>query len=96
MVLIDGLLKGNTGGVIHFSGEPDVSWAEFAKAIFDMANLKCKINLIESKDYQTPAPRPLNSRLIDPELNSYGIYRSDWTKDLNNVLCELKEQHNAT
>ncbi len=91
LILIDGLLNGKEGAIIHFSGEPDVSWAEFAKSIFKRANLNCKINSIESKNFQTQASRPLNSRLKDPELKSYGIYRSNWKEDLNIVLKELKE-----
>lgn len=91
LILIDGLLNGKDGGIIHFSGEPDVSWAEFARLIFEMAGLNCKINSIKSKDYQTPASRPLNSRLKDPELNSYGIYRPNWKDDLKSVLNELRE-----
>lgn len=96
LVLIEGLLHGKPGGIVHFSGEPDVSWAEFAKSIINGADLECKITSIGTKDYQTPAPRPFNSRLIDPKLNSYGIYRPDWTEDLKIVLDELKERQNAT
>ena len=96
LVLIDRLLKGKAGGIIHFSGAPDVSWAEFAKSIMNNADLQCQITSIKTQDHPTAAPRPLNSRMSDPELNSHGIYRPDWVKDLKVVLNELKEQQNGT
>ena len=60
------------------------------------ADLQCQITSIKTHDHPTAAPRPLNSRMSDPELNSHGIYRPDWVKDLKVVLNELKEQQNGT
>ncbi|MEM7319959.1 MAG: dTDP-4-dehydrorhamnose reductase, partial [Pseudomonadota bacterium] len=46
-------------GTYHFSGAGDVSWAEFARAIFAQAGLSCDVADIPSSDYPTPAKRPL-------------------------------------
>lgn len=50
-------------GAYHVTNEGFCSWAEFAEVVMEKANLKCKINHIFTKDYPTPAQRPLNSRL---------------------------------
>lgn len=77
-------------GTYHFSGAPDVSWAGFARAIFEAAGREVAVTPIPSRDYPTPAPRPLNSRLdcTSTEQN-FGIPRPDWREDLNHILHEL-------
>uniref|UniRef100_UPI004047D7E1 dTDP-4-dehydrorhamnose reductase n=1 Tax=Polaribacter sp. TaxID=1920175 RepID=UPI004047D7E1 len=51
------------GFLYHYSNEGVASWYDFAKAIFEFANIDCKINPIETKDYPTPAKRPFYSVL---------------------------------
>ncbi|MFV0302289.1 MAG: dTDP-4-dehydrorhamnose reductase, partial [Paracoccus sp. (in: a-proteobacteria)] len=51
------------GGLYHFAGAPDASWADFAREIFRQAGLTPTVVDIPSRDYPTPAQRPLNSRL---------------------------------
>ncbi len=77
-------------GIYHFSGAPDVSWADFAGEIFRQAGLGVAISGIASKDYPTPAERPKNSRLDCSALaRDYGIRRPDWRDALARVLQEL-------
>ncbi|ATI44043.1 dTDP-4-dehydrorhamnose reductase (plasmid) [Pacificitalea manganoxidans] len=77
-------------GIYHFSGAPDTNWAGFAQAIFAAASRNVAVTPIPSREYPTPAPRPLNSRL-DCALTeqTFGIARSDWRDDLNQTLHEL-------
>ena len=97
VTLIEALLNGAKGGVFHFSGTPDVSWAEFASKIIDFSDISCKIIPILSTDYPTASPRPLNSRLDCRSLfDSYGIIRDPWLLDLEHILYELKECSNET
>lgn len=80
-------------GTYHFSGGPDVSWANFARAIFDEAGLSVEVTDIPSADYPTPAARPLNSRLdCSATTQAFGIARPDWRADLRDVLADL---HNS-
>ena len=44
--------------IYHFSNEGLCSWYDFAKAIFELSDISCKVNPIETKDYPTPAKRP--------------------------------------
>ena len=88
--LAAGLLAGTPGGVLHFAGAPDVSWAEFAREIMAQAGLDCVINDIPSSAYPTPARRPLNSRLDCAGLAAFGVVRPDWRSGLKQILQELR------
>lgn len=79
-------------GVYHFSGYPHVSWYQFAKTIFEYANiaeipLVLKIlNEIPANAYPLPAPRPENSRLECTKIESmFGIKTSNWQEALNKI-----------
>ena len=50
-------------GVYHYSGQPNVSWFQFANAIFEQMDCKTIASPIPTMEYPTPAKRPLNSRL---------------------------------
>lgn len=78
-------------GVYHFSGAPDVSWAEFARGIFDMAGRTVTVTDIPSSDYPTPAKRPLNSRLdCSKTVETFHIQRPDWRGELSFILKTLE------
>lgn len=77
-------------GSYHFSGGPDTSWADFARAIFDLVGLSCAVTDIPSSDYPTPAARPLNSRMdMRSTTDTFGIPRPDWRAGLKDILHDL-------
>ncbi|ABD56759.1 dTDP-4-dehydrorhamnose reductase [Jannaschia sp. CCS1] len=77
-------------GTYHFSGAPDVSWADFARAIFAEADLNVAVTDIPSSDYPTPAVRPLNSRLDCAATEAaFGVPRPDWRADLGDALADI-------
>lgn len=81
-----------TSGIFHYSGRPDVSWADFAREIFRQAALDVTVTGIPSSEYPTPAMRPANSRMDCTTLaEAFGIPRPDWRASLTSVLAELKE-----
>jgi dTDP-4-dehydrorhamnose reductase len=85
------MLDGAKGGTHHFSGAPDCSWADFARAIMAGAGLKCQITDIPSSAYPTPAKRPQNSRLdCSAFMRDFGIARPDWHAGLAAILKELE------
>jgi dTDP-4-dehydrorhamnose reductase len=49
--------------IFHFSNKGKVSWSDFAREIFKIAKIQCKVNNIDSGSYPTIAKRPLNSEL---------------------------------
>lgn len=78
-------------GTFHYSGAPDVSWADFAREIFAQAGLNVTVEDIPSSAYPTPAERPANSRLDCSALaQDYGIGRPDWRVGLARILQELE------
>ena len=78
-------------GTYHFSGAPDVSWAEFAAEIFDQAGRAVVVTPIATRDYPTPAARPLNSRLDCTKTEQvFDIKRPDWRAGLSAILVDLK------
>lgn len=84
------MVTGRAGGVHHFAGAPDTSWAGFAREIMARAGLSCQIEEIGSADYPTPAVRPKNSRLDCNDFErAFGIPRSDWRAGLDDILKEL-------
>ncbi|ULO22252.1 dTDP-4-dehydrorhamnose reductase [Sulfitobacter sp. CB2047] len=77
-------------GIYHFSGAPDTSWADFARAIFVAAEIACDVTDIPSDDYPTLAKRPLNSRLDCTATEAaFGISRPDWRVSLTHILAQL-------
>jgi len=86
-------------GTYHLSGYPFVSWAEFAKEIFEQATCRDvipanpRVKPIVTTEYPTLAPRPANSRLDCSKLkNTFGIEPDDWKRSLGLMLDELKER----
>ena len=78
-------------GTYHYSGAPDVSWANFATVIFEQAGKAVTVTPIPTTDYPTPAKRPLNSRMdCGATQPVFGIARPNWRDGLNVILPELE------
>ena len=87
----EAMAEGAEGGTHHFSGAPDTSWADFARAIMAKAALPCRIRDIPTADYPTPAKRPLNSRLDCRTFSAtFGLPRPDWRQGLADIVKELR------
>lgn len=77
-------------GTFHFSGAPDVSWCDFARAIFAAAGRATRVHGIPTREYLTPASRPLNSWMdCSITQTTFGILRPDWRAGLADTLTEL-------
>jgi dTDP-4-dehydrorhamnose reductase len=78
-------------GTYHFSGAPDVSWADFAREIFAQAGLTCAVEDIPTTAYPTPARRPLNSKLACGATDdAFAVPRPNWRAGLNDILNDLR------
>jgi len=83
--------SGIPSGTWHFSGAPDVSWADFAREIFLRAGRAVTVADIPTSAYPTPATRPANSRMDCSALTTaFGIPRPDWRAGLDAVLADLQ------
>ena len=82
--------EGAPGGIHHFSGSPDTSWADFAREIMVQAGLPCRIEDIPTEAYPTPARRPANSRLDCSAFTAaFGVARPDWRAHLTQIIEDL-------
>ena len=91
LTMAEAVQNGQQGGVYHFAGKPDCSWADFATEIFKQAGKAVSVTGIPSTDYPTPAKRPLNSRMDCSKLEAdFGIIAPDWKAGVARVLEELK------
>ncbi len=92
LTMAQAMHDGATGGVYHFAGAPDASWADFAREIFAQAGLGCTVTPITTAEYPTPAKRPANSRLdCSTVTRDFSIQRPDWRKGLATVLADLRK-----
>jgi dTDP-4-dehydrorhamnose reductase len=75
-------------GVWHIAAAGDCTWADFAEAIFEEAEIECSIRRIDSQELGRPASRP-----------AYAVLRSErsgapalphWREGLQECLAELR------
>lgn len=92
LTMAEALLNGpGKAGIYHLTGTPDVSWADFARAIFARSGHRVTVQDIDTTYYPTPAARPLNSRLDCTSTQAeFGIERPDWGAALDQIIKELQ------
>lgn len=83
-------------GTYHATNEGICSWADFAKKIFELANMDVNVVPIPTKQYikinPSQAVRPLNSRLSKKSLDEAGFARlPNWDDALLRYLKELRK-----
>jgi len=77
--------------IYHYSNEGVCSWFDLAKAIFELSNIECKVNPIETFQYPTPAKRPHYSILNKSKIKKeYNITIPYWKDSLEIALKEMK------
>ncbi len=75
----------------HFTGAPDVSRAEFARAIIACAGLGARVEEVTTEHLAAPAPRPLDARLDNTSLAlRFGLSRPDWRLHLEALIGRMK------
>lgn len=77
-------------GVFHCTNSGTCTWYEFAKAIFEEANINIKVNPLTSEQYPTPAKRPNYSVLnhLALKLNGFESPRH-WREGLKSFLNNI-------
>ena len=73
-----------TTQIYHYSNEGEISWYGFAKEIFKIAKIDCKVNPITTEQYLTPARRPMNTIMSKYKtINALDVTTCDWKFSLN-------------
>ncbi len=80
-----------TPEIYHYSNEGVSSWYDFAKAIFDISSIECKLYPISTKEYPTPAKRPLYSVMKKDKIKKeFSLAIPYWRDSLKECLTLLK------
>jgi dTDP-4-dehydrorhamnose reductase len=77
--------------IYHFSNDGVCSWYDFAKAIFELCDISCQVNPIETEDYPTPAKRPHYSVMNKTKIKQLpDLMIPYWRDSLKICLNELE------
>lgn len=90
--LLADMIQTEKYGVYHATNEGFCSWYDFACAIFEMAGLGDRITVlpVSSKEYETKAKRPSNSRMSKEKLVQNGFRKLPvWQDALKRFLLNL-------
>ncbi len=81
------LLERADGGAFHLSNAGEVSFADYAAEIFQIAGVECEVERVSSADYGAPAARPLYSTLSNAKAHSLGVTPlREWREALREFL----------
>ncbi len=79
-------------GIYHFSNEGVASWYDFAKAIFEMEGITCRVVPILSAQYPTPARRPPFSLMDKSKFKeTFGLEIPYWRDALSDCLRNIRK-----
>lgn len=83
-------LENNKVKVYHYTNEGVCSWFDFAKAIFEIKGIDCKVSAIPSSAYPTKATRPHYSVLNKEKIKKqFDIEIPYWKDSLQTCLEKL-------
>jgi len=76
--------------IYNFSNEGVASWFDFAKAIFELANVEVEVKPIQTVDYPTPAKRPHYSILDKSKIKkTFDIKIPYWRDSLSDCITKI-------
>jgi dTDP-4-dehydrorhamnose reductase len=80
-------------GIYHFSNEGVASWYDFAKAIFELAQLNCKVLPVLSEEFPTAAKRPNYSVLNKSKIKAtFYLEIPYWKESLKFCINKLQKK----
>jgi dTDP-4-dehydrorhamnose reductase len=78
------------GGIWHYSNEGVCSWYDVAQSIMALKGRSCIVEPIETKEFPTPATRPLFSLLNKNKIkHTFGLKIPHWRESLDLCLANL-------
>lgn len=75
-------------GIYHATNDGFTSWYEFAKDIFEIANLDVKVNPVTTEEYNSIVNRPKNSKLSKDKLKAIGMELRDYKEEVKDYIEE--------
>jgi len=67
------LVERAQGGLFHLSNAGEVSFAEYAGRVFQLAGVPCQVERVSSEEYGAPAPRPAYSTFSNERAHAAGV-----------------------
>ena len=77
-------------GIYHSTSTDYTNWYEFAKNIFELENINCRVNPVSTEQFPRPAKRPKNSKLSKDKLIKEGIVPPTYLDALKRYLGTIK------
>jgi len=97
LLIIEEPCKSDSVALYHYSNEGVCSWYDFAKAIFELTDIKCSVKPIRTEEYPTPAKRPNYSLLDKSKIKrDYQITIPYWRDSLKECLQILANNKAGT
>jgi dTDP-4-dehydrorhamnose reductase len=87
------LIEGSTWGIHHMAAAGTCSWYDFAREIFDQAEVECKVLSATTDMLARPAPRPAYSAL-DTQREA-PILLPSWQDGLSGYLAQREAEREA-
>ena len=82
------IIESDEYGLYHVCNEGSVSKSDLVRASYKLMNIRTKVNDILTKDYPTPAKRPLYSVLNTQTIRARGYeLLPPWDESLKTFLC---------
>lgn len=79
-------------GIYHYSNEGVASWFDFAKAVFEISGINCKILPVLTEEFPSIANRPHYSVLNKSKIKStFNIEIPYWKDSLKDCLNKIKK-----
>jgi dTDP-4-dehydrorhamnose reductase len=87
------LIEGLEHGIHHMAAAGSCSWYEFAREIFEQANVECKVLSATTDMLGRPAPRPPLSALVSER--EHAIELPSWQDGLAGYLAQRESEKEA-
>ena len=79
--------------IYNYSNKGKVSWYDFTKEIFKIAEVGCKINPITTHQYPTPAQRPKNTLMSKNKIiEKFEVEILDWKESLQACIKNIENK----
>lgn len=85
-------MQNSSSKIYHYSNEGVCSWYDFAKTIFELSGIECRVNPIETKDYPTPAKRPHYSVMNKAKIKADFDLQIPYWRDSLDACLKLLEK----
>jgi dTDP-4-dehydrorhamnose reductase len=90
-ILIENKKLNTNGKIYHYSNQGVCSWYDFANIIMEIANIKCIIIPVDSKEFSSIAKRPHYSVLNKSKITKdFEVQIPYWTESLKKCILEIK------